>query len=230
MEMINKCILVSEKSWHKKLFSKLKKYFKKIKWILIDNKVDFNKINLSNLKPDKIFIPHWSFIIDKSIFEKFECIIFHMTDLPYGRGGSPLQNLIIRNNKSTKISAIKVESGIDTGGIYLKNDLDLSGTAKVIFDKSSDIIYNMIYDIIIKDLKPIQQKGKITIFKRRKPYQSSIKNLSSLEKVFDYIRMLDCEGYPRAFIETQNLKFEFSNAKYDKNKKLINANVRILKK
>ena len=83
-----------------------------------------------------------------------------MTDLPYGRGGSPLQNLIIRNNKSTKISAIKVESGIDTGGIYLKNDLDLSGTAKDIFDKSSDIIYNMISEIIIKDLKPIQQKVK----------------------------------------------------------------------
>ena len=28
--MINKCILVSEKSWHKKLFSKLKKILKKL--------------------------------------------------------------------------------------------------------------------------------------------------------------------------------------------------------
>ena len=30
-----------------------------------------------------------------------------MTDLPYGRGGSPLQNLIIRGFESTKISAIE---------------------------------------------------------------------------------------------------------------------------
>ena len=43
-----------------------------------------------------------------------------MTDLPFGRGGSPLQNLIVRGYKSTKLTAIKVQSGIDTGDIYLK--------------------------------------------------------------------------------------------------------------
>jgi len=35
-------------------------------------------------------------IILKEIFENYEIILFHMTDLPYGRGGSPLQNLIVR--------------------------------------------------------------------------------------------------------------------------------------
>ena len=33
----------------------------------------------------------------QEIHENYKCIIFHMTDLPFGRGGSPLQNLISRN-------------------------------------------------------------------------------------------------------------------------------------
>ena len=43
-----------------------------------------------------------------------------MTDLPFGRGGSPLQNLIVRGFEETMTSAIKVTKGIDTGDIYLK--------------------------------------------------------------------------------------------------------------
>ena len=228
--MINRCILISEKPWHKDLFNKLKKEFKKIDWTYVDNKLDFNERFISKISPDKIFIPHWSYIIDKSIFKKFECILFHMTDLPYGRGGSPLQNLIVRGKKETKISAIKVESGIDTGDIYLKYNLDLSGSAKDIFGKSSEIMYDMISEIIVKDLKPTPQRGKITTFKRRTPSQSSIMDLSSINLVYDYIRMLDCEGYPKAFIETQNMKFEFSDAKFDINNNLIDAYVRIFKK
>ena len=53
-----------------------------------------------------IFIP-------TEIFTSFECIVFHMTDLPYGRGGSPLQNLIVRGHKKTKVSALKVVKEVD---------------------------------------------------------------------------------------------------------------------
>ena len=228
--MTKNYIVLSEKPWHNDLFIKLKSEFNNIKWSRIDNKSNFNEKFLSKLKPDIIFIPHWSYVIPESIFNKFECILFHMTDLPYGRGGSPLQNLIIRGKEKTKISAIKVESGIDTGGIYLKSDLDLSGSAKEIFVRSSLVIYDMISEILIKELKPSPQIGEITIFKRRLPYQSSIMDLSELTQIYDYIRMLDCEGYPNAYIETTNFKFDFTEAKFDKNNNLINANVRIFKK
>ena len=43
-----------------------------------------------------------------------------MTDLPYGRGGSPLQNLILKGKKTTKITAFKMIDKIDAGPIYLK--------------------------------------------------------------------------------------------------------------
>src|SRR5690606_29153499 len=121
----------------------------------------------------------------KEIFEKYECIVFHMTDLPYGRGGSPLQNLIDLGHTETRISAIRVEKGIDTGPVYLKMNLDLQGTAKEIFERTAGIIEKMIYVIIENKVQPVQQKGEVVHFKRRNPQQSSINELNSLKKIYD---------------------------------------------
>lgn len=223
-------IVLSEKSWHKDLFNDLKLSFKNDNWLLIDSKIDFNLENLEKFKPTKIFIPHWSHIIPNEIYEKYECIVFHMTDLPFGRGGSPLQNLIARGYKSTKISALRVEEGLDTGNIYLKASLELYGTASEIFLRASRIIEKMIFNIIENQLIAIPQVGEVVEFKRRKKEDSNLSHLHDLDKVYDYIRMLDCEGYPKAFIETDNFNFEFDNASFDETEKIITANVRIFKK
>lgn len=227
---MGKYIVLTEKKWHKKLFYNLKKLFINDSWLLIDSKEKFTLTNLNEFNPSKIFIPHWSYIIPREIHESYECIVFHMTDLPFGRGGSPLQNLIIKGYKTTKISAIKVEQGLDTGDVYLKKTLGLEGTASEIFEKSTLIIEDMICDIIKDKIQPLPQVGEITEFKRRKPKDSNIIELSDLEKVYDYIRMLDCDGYPHAFVETPNLKIEFSNANFDTSEEIITANVRIFRK
>ena len=225
---MNKYVLLSNKDWHSSLFEKLKSYFYNDEWVLINEEKNFNEKFLMKFMPTKIFIPHWSNLITKAIYENFDCILFHMTDLPYGRGGSPLQNLIVEGHKSTKISALKVSKGIDEGPIYLKRDLSLHGTAKDIFLRSSDIIYEMIISIINNSLIPIEQQGKPTLFKRRKPEQGDISKLNDLSRIYDYIRMLDCEGYPNAFIKFNKIKVEFKNVKKKDNTSL-EAYVRIKK-
>ncbi|RMA65986.1 formyltransferase family protein [Ulvibacter antarcticus] len=222
-------IVLSEKKWHKQVYAALKLKFGEFKWVLIDQKEEFNLVNLENLKPEKIFIPHWSYIIPASIYENYECIVFHMTDLPYGRGGSPLQNLIVRGKTETKISALRVEKGLDTGDIYLKKPLSLSGTAEEIFIRSSSIIEQMIEEIVSENPSPKKQEGEIVLFQRRKPEESNIESISETKEVYDYIRMLDCEGYPNAYLENESFKFEFFNATESSNNEII-ANVRIIKK
>ncbi len=221
-------LLISEKSWHNQLFSNISSY-KNAKWIHIKEKDKFHLEELDKIKPEKIFIPHWSHIIPASIYKKYECIVFHMTDLPFGRGGSPLQNLIVRGYKETKISAIKVVKEIDAGDVYLKRSLSLDGSAIEIFKKSALIIEEMIKYIIDNDVNPIPQQGVPVVFKRRKPSDSNIDSLSSLKDIYDYIRMLDCEGYPNAFLENEHFRLEFSRAKFIDDQ-IINADVRIIKK
>jgi methionyl-tRNA formyltransferase len=226
---MSKYIVLSEKFWHVDLFLNLKKKFKEDEWIHIRTKSEFTLDYLNEIKPDKVFIPHWSYIIPESIFTIYECIVFHMTDLPYGRGGSPLQNLIIRGHETTKITAIKVSNGIDTGDIYLKKTLNLNGTAKEIFISATPIIEEMVVEILKNDIFPIPQIGEVVEFKRRKPENSNIINLKEINEIYDYIRMLDCEGYPNAFIETDLIKIEFSKAQIN-SKNYLTANVRIFKK
>ena len=227
--MDNRYIILSEKKWHESLFENLTKKNNTDFFYLINSQDDFNFKNLKNINPRKIFIPHWSYIIPKEIFENFECIVFHMTDLPYGRGGSPLQNLIVEGHKETKISALRVEKGLDTGDIYLKKDLNLDGSAQQIFERSATVLEEMIQEILEHNIVPKEQNGEITVFKRRTPSMSNIDELNSLEKIYDYIRMLDAEGYPHAYIENKFFKFEFTGAELS-SETIIDANVRIIKK
>lgn len=180
--------------------------------IRIEQQSELTVDKLDKIGPDKIFIPHWSFPIDSSIYKKYECIIFHMTDLPFGRGGSPLQNLIARGIYQTKLSAIKCRAGIDTGPVYLKKNLSLHGGAEEIYIRAGKIILEMMVVIIETDPTPVPQTGEPVYFKRRRPEQGDIKQLESLEQVFDYIRMLDASNYPKAFLETDRFRLEFSRA------------------
>lgn len=208
---MNTYIIATTKDWNIKNIYKVEREIR-ADWHLITSQEDltFQKIKESN--PRYIFFPHWSWLIPREIHSNFECVVFHMTDLPFGRGGSPLQNLISRGIYETKISAIKVTEGLDTGPIYLKRDLSLHGSAEEIFIRASNITFNMIKYMVENEPSPLEQVGKPVIFKRRKPEESRIPDVKDLNKVYDWIRMLDAEGYPRAFIETENLRLEFSRA------------------
>jgi methionyl-tRNA formyltransferase len=221
-------VLATSKKWHDNLFASLKSKIQGT-WYRLKEKEKLTEEYLSEIKPDWVFIPHWSDIIPSSVYLNFTCVVFHMTDLPFGRGGSPLQNLIVRGYKETKISAIRVTKGLDTGDVYLKKPLELNGKAQEIFIKASDVIHDMILEIVEKNLTPIPQTGEITLFKRRKPEDGNLHSLTSKKEIFDHIRMLDCEGYPSAFIETKHFRFEFTCATINNNE-TIKANVRIIKK
>ncbi len=182
---------------------------------VVSDKNDLNSSTLKKLNPLYIFFPHWSWIIPEEVYSVYECIVFHMTDLPYGRGGSPLQNLILNKMYKTKISAIKVEKDLDSGLVYLKRNLIIeNGSAEKIYKRASDIIFSKMIPFILK-YKPMPktQQGKIVVFKRRNPGESDLlkAEINNLRDIYDFIRMLDAEGYPKAFINKNGLKISFSN-------------------
>jgi methionyl-tRNA formyltransferase len=175
---------------------------------------ELNFSTLTDFKPHFVFFPHWSWKIPAEIYEEFECVIFHMTDLPYGRGGSPLQNLIVRGISETQLTALRCVAALDAGPVYMKRPLSLLGTAEEILLRASKLTEEMIESIMREQPIAQPQLGKPTIFHRRTPQDGDLAQLSELEKVFDYIRMLDADGYPSAFLETEHFKLEFSRASF----------------
>ena len=166
------------------------------------------------LDPEWIFVPHWSHLIAEPIWSRWPTVIFHMTDLPYGRGGSPLQNLIIRGHDSTTLTALRCSAELDAGHVYSKEPLSLHGTAEEIFLRADALIESMIARIVRERPDPLPQTGDPVIFSRRRPQQSNLTECPSgdLAAWYDHIRMLDAEGYPHAFLEVQGMRLEFRRA------------------
>ena len=204
-------IIASNRVWNREMPERLETRLGG-NFIFVHKKEDLEITRLKEISPKYIFFPHWSYRIPEEIFQNFECVIFHMTDLPFGRGGSPLQNLIQRQIYETQITALQCVKDLDAGPIYLKHPLSLYGSAEEIFIRASRIIETMIFEIITQFPQPIAQEGEAVTFKRRQPDESDLSGLETLEQVFDQIRMLDAEGYPHAFIEVGKLRFEFTRA------------------
>lgn len=205
------CILASNRRWNHGMVASLVMRTG-CQFDLISDQQELTAERLASVNPRYVFFPHWSHRIDAGVFKQFECVIFHMTDLPYGRGGSPLQNLIVRGISETKISALRCVEEMDAGPIYLKKPLSLHGSAEEIYLRAAGVIEDMIVEILNKQPDPVPQEGEPTIFKRRKPEQSNLAGIATLEGAFDLIRMLDADGYPPAFLEIGPFKLEFTRA------------------
>jgi methionyl-tRNA formyltransferase len=218
-------IVAAKGEWNAKYYEQYSKKQKGV-WHFVQTPDDLNRL-LENITPRYVFFPHWSWIVPDEIVKRHECVCFHMTDLPYGRGGSPLQNLIIQGCEKTMLSALRMEKGVDTGPIYYKKPLGLHGSAYDIYKRSGKLCWDMISDFIKDNPCPVTQKGVVTNFKRRMPEQSQIPEGLSLKELYDFVRMLDAPSYPRAFLEINGYRLEFESSDYINGK--LNAKVSFIK-
>jgi len=182
------------------------------RWHLVESPADLTLERLEEIAPRYVFFPHWSWKVPKEICGRFECVCFHMADVPHGRGGSPLQNLILRGHKETKVSALRMVEELDAGPVYLKRPLGLEGRAEDIYRRLAEVVFDMMAEIVVKEPTSVPQEGEAVVFPRRTPEQSRLPAGGGLEGLYDFIRMLDAPTYPAAFIEWGRFRMEFTRA------------------
>ncbi|MDH4156286.1 MAG: formyltransferase family protein [candidate division Zixibacteria bacterium] len=203
-------VVATIKPWNIEVYNKIIKNYPG-EWHLISEPQALTVDKIKSIAPKYIFFPHWNHIVPAEILDIATCVCFHETDLPYGRGGSPLQNLIARGHRETVVTALRMSDELDAGPVYLKRPLSLEGLAEEIFIRAAHTVAEMIKTIITENPEPKQQTGKSTLFTRRKPGQSKIPTeINRLADLFDHIRMLDAHSYPRAFLESGGFRYEIS--------------------
>ncbi len=206
------------------IYKKLKKHHRNFFLIKDPKKLTLKKIKKIN--PKYIFFPDWSWIIPNEIIDNYKCICFHESNLPKFRGGSPIQNQIIRGIKKTKTTAFLMSEGIDAGDIILQKNLSLEGSLNDIFLRMKINDFLMIENILQGKFKKRKQKGKPTYFKRRKPKESELKNLNYSKKyLYNFVRMLS-DPYPNAFLKIGKRKLIFKSVTYDNNKLKFNVEIK----
>ncbi|MCC8368825.1 MAG: methionyl-tRNA formyltransferase [Rickettsia endosymbiont of Oxypoda opaca] len=85
-------------------------------------------INLINsIEADIIVVVAYGFIVPTAILnaKKYGCLNIHPSDLPRHRGAAPLQRTIICGDKTSAVCIIRMDEGLDTGDIIVKQNFDI---------------------------------------------------------------------------------------------------------
>ena len=203
-----KILCVGYRDWAIKIYTNLKKRRKNI---FLHYTKSYLEKKILKVNPDIILFYGWSWIIKKKIFKNYDCFMLHPSPLPKYRGGSPIQNQIIRDEKNSAVTIFKVNEIIDGGDIYFQKKILLTGSLSEIFERIiKEGTKGTLKILNKKKNKTKKQNHNIaTYFKRRKPQQSEITVKEIKEKPAKYIankiRMLD-DPYPNAFIKLKNKK------------------------
>ena len=137
-------ILAEKKNYNIILITSLKPEFKISKLNVKKFKINpHNNISIYKiLKKNDIDIAlfyGWSWLLSKKIIKDFLCICLHPSKLPLFRGGSPIQNQILRGINNSAVTIFRMEKKIDQGPIFMQKKLSLKGDINKIFNNISKI-------------------------------------------------------------------------------------------
>lgn len=158
-------------------------------------------------KPDIFLFYGWSWMIPKELYNKFPCIVLHPSPLPKYRGGSPLQNQIIRGEEESAVTLFQVDNRIDHGPIYAQKEISLTGTLNEIIHRivrtGTALTIKVLDDLANKKLVPVaQDESQATEFKRRTSKESEITvkdfQNKTAKELYNFIRSLTAP-YPNAY-------------------------------
>ena len=146
-------------------------------------------------------------------------IVIHASDLPLGKGFSPLQWQILEGKNKIILTLFEVVRDVDAGPYYFKSTLEYDGTEMLseLRDKMARKINSMALKFINEyfSMKQIKQSGIESFYPRRKKQDDEVDPQKSIVELFNQFRIADNENYPLFF---EHLGEEYS-IKVEKNKK-----------
>jgi len=108
----------------------------------IRNNVEFIE-EMKSLEPDVICVVAYGKILPKEILEipRLGCINVHGSLLPKYRGAAPIQWAVINGDKTTGITTMYMDIGMDTGDMILKQEVEIGPDENTgeVWDKLSKI-------------------------------------------------------------------------------------------
>jgi hypothetical protein len=168
---------------------------------------------------DFCFYLSFSKVVSESTLNMFRHnVVVHSSDLPEGRGWSPLTWQILEGKNEIPTVLFEASKKVDSGKIYLKQAIRFEGHELIdeMRDAQGKLIVTMVknfvdgYPEIL--VRGIEQNGKGSYYPRRRPVDSKVDPNSSLMQIFLQLRVADSESYP-VFFELNDHKYELRISK-----------------
>ena len=160
---------------------------------------------------DVLFILGCTKIIKKEFLDlPGIALVVHESDLPKGKGWSPLTWLILKGQNDIPICLIKAREKVDSGDILLKKEISFRGDELIeeLKHRQGLETINICLEYLEKrnELKPQRQSGEETFYPRRTPDSSRLDVDKSIRDQFNLLRVCDNDRYP-AFFEINNVRY-----------------------
>ena len=154
---------------------------------------------------DVLFILSYHHIIEDKYLNKCRYnIVVHASDLPQGKGWSPLFWQVLEGKSQITFSMFEAGSSVDDGDIYLKRTLLLNGSElnEELRHKQAQMINDMCLDFvgsIDQCLPPTKQIGDESFYPKRNKKHSELDVNKTIAEQFDLLRIVSNEEYPAFF-------------------------------
>ena len=193
-------ILIPKDSWFEKYALKLKKKLEKkyeVKIIYNQNKLRKSIITF--------ILSYQKKIITKNLRKSKFNIVVHASNLPKGRGFSPMSWQILEGKNTIPFTLFQANEEIDTGDFFLKDKIVLKGHElsnewrKLQGDKTIELCLKFVKKMNELIPKP-QVNQNYSYYRRRKKIDSILDVNKSIKDQFNLLRIVDNENYPAYFI------------------------------
>ncbi len=193
---------------------------------------DFNfreDINVSNFYEEKeikefdvVFVLGFTRILKKDFLQANDLVLLvHESNLPLGKGFSPLQWQILEGKNKIVFSLLEASEEVDSGDIIEQMECNLDGTelydeirskqAKLTFELISRFIRNY------PNYKKKKQFGKSTYYRRRKITDSELDINLPIKDLFPLLRIVNNKDWP-GFFRINGVKYIIKIYREDQNK------------
>jgi methionyl-tRNA formyltransferase len=160
-------------------------------------------------------------IVSKEIRDRNQHnLVVHESDLPKGRGWSPLTWQILEGKNEIPITLFEAEETVDSGRLYLQKIMYFAGDEliedlrKTQADTTIELCVEFVRDYAQVVANATEQTGKPTYYDRRSPKNSRLDPNKSIADQFNLLRTVDNEVYP-AFFELNGTKYTLKITKMD---------------
>ena len=130
-------------------------------------------------------------------------IVVHASDLPRGRGFSPLVWQVLEGINTIPVTMITMAEAADAGDILMQRFLEFGGHElnDEMRDAMGAMIVDMCFDVAVAERPPVKtpQKGEPSWYPRRRPDDSRLDVEKPLIDQFPLLRVVDNENYPAYF-------------------------------
>ncbi len=127
---------------------------------------------LAELQPDLMVVTAYGLLLPKAVLDipRLGCINIHASLLPRWRGAAPIQRAILAGDKTTGVTIMQMDEGLDTGDMLLRRECAIrdDDTGSSLHDRlmqlGPDALLECLPDLLTGNIQPQKQDEALACY------------------------------------------------------------------